>query len=345
MLNLRKRNLIWLLFISIVVSTMIGCGSNHGGGGNDPQNPPTNPDPPITACGKIIIKDGHSSGTVAAKRARTLLSVSNPLVQALYFGELEIVAYSYRPGQSIQAHFEEGGFVNPDWSYWVIMQSGTDAGRNNILKTGQLLDINAINRTNSVQYIPQEFIANVGAFSIDIFEVNVAQTGVVYDSKYYGPVTSPDQLYKEPTYSSTPLNQAMVNYPGGLLDSGTVSILFIRSDWFPNPVVVTKQAGVYVPVDGGTLTPTQQVILTNFKNGGTFRRIYNTFIIIPFDGPIGVNFNGTGSSQTYDTNISVTFDLANLLDPSSNFETTPYKVVYQGVNYIPFGLSVSMTKL
>lgn len=329
-----KLKVFWLAILAVMVFALAGCsgGSNHH----------DQPIPPPGVKGNVIIQDQRS--TLARNGA--VYSVSNNLVQALYFGELEIVAYNYRPGQSVQSHFIEGGFINPDWSYWVILQSGTDAGRNNVLKRYNSLDINAINNQNTVQTISQDFIDNVGAFNVDIFEVNVAQTGVIYDYTYYGPSLSENQFGKYPELATLPTHPAMVNYPGGLIDSGTVSILFVRSDWFQKPIVVTKQAGIYQPIAGGTLTDEQKRILTNFKNGGTDRRIYNTFIIVPFDGPIPVHFSGQGTSQTNDVNVTVSLNLTDLLDATTNLETTPYTVVYRGdSNYIPFGLSISIKRL
>ena len=70
-------------------------------------------------------------------------------IQGLYFGELEIVAYQYRPGASLQTgqHFGTNG--THDWSYWVVLQSGHDAAAPRSVRTSR-------RRTSNMRFTPSQ---------------------------------------------------------------------------------------------------------------------------------------------------------------------------------------------
>jgi len=251
---------------------------------------------------------------------------------AIYFGEIEAVAYNYRPGQSVQNSVSTGNFpdtdlypggTGADWSYWVIIQSGYTASRDNVVKVGSKLDVSAL---NPLPQAPSDaFQTSAGQFGVDFVEVYAGNVGAVYDGgagyQFYGKKTTGvdgaaggDPLYKITTdvvYTTTK-TQTTTKYPngaGGYTGSLTnVSFLFARNDWFPSATVVTMNAR-----DGTTHLQTvasaspaldataiasangknQQQILESLTSQGTNRRAYGTLIVVPiaqFNGPLTVKF-------------------------------------------------------
>ena len=78
---------------------------------------------------------------LAGPSSRLFSLVEDPVsseLKGVYFGELEIVAYDYRPGESVQANSSWGS--GSDWSYWVVVQSGHDAARDYVLPVGGSLE-------------------------------------------------------------------------------------------------------------------------------------------------------------------------------------------------------------
>jgi hypothetical protein len=290
-------------------------------------------------------------------------------VEGLYFGELEIVAYDHRPGESLQA---SGGFGNGntgDWSYWVALQSGHDAGRDNVLAVGQQIDFAAMNG-DYARPIEQAFVEGVGRFEVDFLEVYLYRTGVLSGGAYFGMNADLNGLSTHPlhkytqwsSYADTYCNPEFPAVPAGGQD---LNVFFARSDWFPKPTVVRMGQGPGGPVVASAtpaLTPDQTAKLTSLVSQATQRRFYQDLLIIPYAGPVVLDLtNGQTPPATNggqpgtlapsltsagnvvnarNVAVSVNFDLADILDDATDFQVP--RVVYKGdANHVPFGLTLS----
>jgi hypothetical protein len=151
-----------------------GCGG--GSGGNVP-----------TLAVKLV-----------SQARRALRAAERTAVQGLYFGELEIVAYDHRPGQSVQNN--PGFGAGTDWSYWVVLQSGHPSARDIVLQENGAIDIMALNGEYGRQEFGAAFQSQVGRFDIDFFEVNFHRTGVVANGGYYGMNANGNGLDKHPLH-------------------------------------------------------------------------------------------------------------------------------------------------
>lgn len=284
-----------------------------------------------------------------AQTAGRLTQALSSGVEGLYFGELEMVAYDYRPGAAVQAGQGFGFDQHPDWSYWVALQSGHDAGRDNVLEPGEQLDFATMNG-DFARSLEQEFVDDVGEFEIDFFEVYMYRTGVIHDGAYYGmnaENNGHDQhpLHKYPQWSTIDDTYCMPQFPGIPEHSQDVSVLFARSDWFPQAVVVnfhgnTGGADAYtVAASSIPLTQDQENLLTSLVGQGTRRRFYDNLVVIPFAGPKVVDLTAGTTGPTALT-VDVNFDLSDILDPATDLDIP--QVVFKGdASHVPFGLTVS----
>lgn len=307
----------------------------------------------------------HGGQALVVERASALSAL-----QGLYFGELEIVAYDHRPGEALQASGGFGRGTPGDWSYWIALQSGHDAGRDNVLQLGQQIDFTAMNG-DYARPIEQEFIDQVGRFELDFVEVYMMRTGVIHDGKYYGmnaDLNGLDRhpLHKYPQWSSIDDTFCLPEYPGVPAGGQDLNVFFARRDWFPAPVVVRMAAGAAGPVvESSTpaLTADQRQKIESLVSQGTQRRFYQDLLFVPYDGPVALDLaNGqtppplpdggtvaagpalTSAGSVVNAKnvaLSVNFDLADILAASTDFQTP--RVVYKGdANNVPFGLQLTL---
>lgn len=282
-------------------------------------------------------------------------------VEGLYFGELEIVAYDHRPGESVQTGTTSSGFTGSDWSHWVALANGYDEARDNVLSQNGALDFADFGDVSPP--LEQAFVESVGTFEIDFLEVYMYRTGVIANGAYYGhnaELNGLDQhpLHKYPQWSSIDDTYTQPQFPGfDGVDGQDVNVLFARNDWFPEALTVVLEQeesnGYSVKSSSRTLTADQKSKLESLAAQGTTRRFYHRLVIVPFsgiDGPVVVALNGQtpadGSAVTPDElNITVNFDLTNLLAPATDLDAEPPVVAYSGdANDVPFGLSVSFAE-
>lgn len=333
------------------------------------------------------------SRTLSAGGPRILDAAPPSRMQALYFENLEVVAHMSNPGGSVQMNNVSGGFTSASWSTWVILQSGHPEGSANLLKVGEQLDISKLN--GPYRSVPSlAFIQEAKAFSIDILEVWVYRAGVLYNNAFYGedaefqvPIGSGnagfgDRLYKYPELAGVKRVSTPTNYPGlppqsftGGVRTNSVSFLFVRDDWFSEPVTVLMDtASVEYPHDSPlisssskSLTPKQQQIITEFVRTGTSRRYYHNLVIVPFSqfhGPAMINFPDVSSFpiktigvrnrlvQVPDftvwadnTQITVNFDFSDAILYPLDWTQNQTNLTFKGdANDVPFGLSVSITQ-
>ena len=187
-------------------------------------------------------------------------------------------------------------------------------------------------------------------------EVNLYRTGVVMDGYYFGAnaeLNGLDQhpLHKYPAWSSFPDYFTSPVFPGvAIFDfdpDQSLSILFARDDWFPDPVLV--QFAGDQPLDSIErssipLSQEQNEKLESLVNEGTWRRFYGRMIVIPYEGPHMYNLS-TGAAPS----VNVEFDLSDVIDfsesslvPVSWQEPDSAELVYKAdAQGVPFGLTVS----
>lgn len=308
---------------------------------------------------------------LVSQARRAMSAAKRSAVQGLYFGELEIVAYDHRPGQSVQNN--PGFGAGTAWSYWVVLQSGHPSARDIVLQENGAIDILALNGEYGRQEFGAAFQSQVGRFDIDFFEVNFHRTGVVANGGYYGMNANGNGLDKHPLHrypalSGLPDFFTFPTYPGfstpQAAQGQSHSALFARRDWFPAPVLVEIERDVgpaVITSSSISLNAKQRGLLESLVSQGTRRRFYDQLIVVPFGGPAVVPLDGqssvdvnpqsssnpsdnTGSSLTKaSAEIRVSFDLSDVLDPSTDFGATPPSIVYKGdANHVPFGLAIEI---
>jgi hypothetical protein len=286
-------------------------------------------------------------------------------LEGLYFGELEIVAYDYRPGQAVQNHAPSSGFTSPNWSYWIALANGYDNSRDNVLASSGQLDFSEFG--DNAPDIEQPFIDSVGAFDIDFLEVYLYRTGLIQNGQYYGmnaDLNGLDKhpLHKYPQWATIPDTYTMPLFPGFPNGGQDVNVLFARNDWFPTALTVLidqntrKVASSSIP-----LTADQTAKIESLVGEGTTRRFYQNLVIVPFAGPISVGLTGqtlpdggiqgaAGGGTSASGNqflaenlqITVNFNLSDILDASTDLAATPPAIAYKGdANNVPFGLTVT----
>ena len=360
------KNVIFLVFIVTVISVLEGCGSGTGGSGAGTYG----------ALGASLQdKTFHNSHALIGSRAELATQELVSGFGGLYVGELEIVAYNYRPSAAIQTHASTGGFLGDDWSYWVLLQSGNAPGRNNVLQVGDHIQFDQMISTP----IEQPFSEDVGQFRVDFFEVYFSQTGTIYDNAYFGfqdsapPEVGGSFLYKYPQWSGIPISNSVAPTIPGITrsDQTSFNVIFARSDWFPNPVTIMFQEGTSggsVPVvssTSGSISNEQLDLIKKLVADGTSRRYYNNLIIVPYDKIQTVVFNADRLSSSTDEDpadmaqngqpVLVSSLTANrsylasaqaqvVFDLSDPLVGTPdnSSVVFKGdANNVPFGISLS----
>jgi hypothetical protein len=279
---------------------------------------------------------------------RTARSTFSP-VEGLYFGELEIVAYDYRPGETVQAGDGFGSSI--DWSYWLALPSGHDSARDNVLAPGEQVDFEAMSG-DFVRPIESSFVDTIGAFEFDILEVFIHRTGVIYDGAYYGMNAdgnglSMHPLHKYPAWATIDDTFCMPEYPGVVPGNQDINVMFVRDDWFSVPTQVRIGAGTGGPVVESASTPLdadQESLVLSLVTHGTQRRSYRDLLFIPYGSAVTADLTGgVGSSGSIagDVQVDVHFDLTDILAEDTDLSVP--RVVYAGdASNVPFGLEMAL---
>ncbi|MEQ1877610.1 MAG: hypothetical protein ABL958_13280 [Bdellovibrionia bacterium] len=280
----------------------------------------------------------------------------DPNIGGLYFGQLEIVAYNYRPGETVQRWEPNNGFSGTDWSYWVLLQSGYDQSSDIVLKPNDRLDMSSL----YVQLNPpvdEDFINEVGQFSIDFLEVSIYRPGLIYsDELYYnGIVSNPDSLYKYSEWSGVNKYQCypgiggFAGFPGhGMANDPTqrvsdFSIVFARDDWFPNPVLVYFDSRTTIGASSPALTADQSAKLISLVSQNTQRRNFEHFLIVPYSlVSVALSPNILGHGPQASAAAEVSFDFSILLEAGATFSGATSVIKFsRDANNIPFGTSLT----
>jgi hypothetical protein len=288
-------------------------------------------------------------------------SIPSSGFQAMYFGDLEVVAYEYNPGGTIQANANWGN-SDKDWSYWVVLQGGSTSSRNNIIEQGSVFDLSTLGSNSLPPGLA--FKQSSTQFSVDVYEVYIDQTAVLYSGELFGGNYGSNGLpfQKYPTLSENTVAPTVWPYYQVLGQQPTLNVWFVRDDWFPSPVLVTMTNRTTIGSSSVSLTAEQQTIITSLTSQGTGRRGYDELVIVPFSqfhGPFIVKFPealGAGQSRDIDepiasTNpmvwgdntlfkVNFTLDDSILVAPPSTSDNT---VTFNGDSHdVPYGVSVSL---
>lgn len=274
-------------------------------------------------------------------------------ISGMCFGELEIVAYQYSPGFASNSGVSGGFASGVDWAHYIVLQSGHPAARDIFLESGGIVDIAALNDTYDFS-LEDDFAANFDSFSIDFFEVCVFRSGIVIDDKYFGMSAKLSEsqehpLHNYPELTDIPTYYRETNISGFPSSNQSFSVFFSRSDWFPEPALVTlseDEDGVFHFLSSNiNLTDTQKEYLESLATNGTYRRFYGNLVIVPYDGP--VKFAVTGDGEGMENPVAqVKFNFDNLLSDETyeDFADDQFidadTIYYKLVNDIPFGLSI-----
>ena len=356
--------------IPLALVLAAGCGSG------DADSSSVADQSPLTA----LLRDASTSSSAAR------MTPPDPAgLEGLYFGELELVAYDYRPGETIQALDPASGFhgasgVAPgDWSVWLPLPSGTEEARNYVLQRGQSLNFGELLADENRRVLPDDFTAAVSAFDIDVFEVFLYRTGVVYDNAFYGSTAGPGSLdgtqtalYRYPRWDGIAEHPVLAEFPSATAGASSAaeaaSILFVRDDWFATPVTIDLDPDFYaadrVVATSRTLSTAERGTIDSLLLHGTTRRQPLRLFVVPFDGPVSVDLTppaadtdatGTpggltpvvaGSSiSAANLRIAVDFDLGALLADGTSFDTSggvqPELLYAADSRGIPMGLNLS----
>ena len=270
-------------------------------------------------------------------------------VEGLYFGELEIVAYDFRPGETVQAG--EGFGWGTDWSYWLALPSGHDAARDNVLAPGEQVDFEAMTG-DFARPIESSFVDTIGAFEFDILEVFLHRTGVIYDGAYYGMNAdgnglSMHPLHKYPAWATIDDTFCMPEYPGVAPGNQDINVMFVRDDWFSVPTQVRIGAGTSGLVVESASTPLdadQESLVLSLVTQGTQRRSYRDLLFLPYGSAVTADLTGgvaSSGSIAGDVQVDVNFDLTDILAADTDLSVP--RVVYAGdASNVPFGLEMAL---
>lgn len=281
-------------------------------------------------------------------------------IEALYLGELEIVAYDHRPGESLQNNSVTGrfGFTGKDWSYFTILPSGLPEARDIALFRSGAININDFlehqyaDKPNN--YFSEEYLDAEIPFNVDVLEVYMYRTGVVKDGKYFGQngdFNGHDKhpMHKYANFSSIPNHYARTIWPGINKHSQDISIMFVRSSIIYSPLqITTKRENGELVIDQADriVEQREEDFIKSLINQGTSRRSYAYVNIIPYIGAIEWDFSGNDVPD-----ITVKIDMDKIVDINqtdfTEIENTPSgqwngEMFYLGdLNDIPFGLELS----
>lgn len=344
-----------ILVVATVFVGMVGCEALFG--------PETGEDTGDGASSLMtrFVEQGASSSVQSSRYAQASpeddTQNASQAIDALYFGELEIVAYHHRPGEEIQTDNFSMSDDNNDWSHLVPLQSGHFDARDILLQESGSVDFAEFDDGRSSRP-SSEYVEEVGDFDIDLFEVNVYRTGVIIDDEYFGQNAENDGLERHPMHrypdlDGIPDHYAPTRFAGFPESDQTTNVIFARDDWFPKPVLVQLEE---VDRDDGmrdyevvwssdALTDEQNDLLVSMAEGGTHRRFYTNLVIIPYEGPKTIDLSA-GEELT----VEVGFEFQDVVDlEKTSFEEIRdddggfgAELFYTAdEDYVPFGLTVS----
>lgn len=323
----------------------------------------------LTSCfssGKSDSESTSSYGILNASiidaqkgRDSRLSTSGDPKLGGIYFGELEIVGYSYRPGKKIQAWDKQNAFEGADWSYWLLLHGGHEAARNNVLRPGEELDLNSLNGDYGSRP-SDEFVKAVGKFSLDFLGVSIYRPGIIYDNAFYGSgvITNSNPLYKYPDFSTLPQYLAanpgiggFAGFPGHGDPSDATqrinifSIFFARDDWFPEPFLVTFDGNRQLEHSTIALNANQVSILSSFASQNPQRiSLYNHYVFVPYKlRRIGLHRNSLKENGVSPSSRAlISFELSDVIEVGASFSGDTSMIKFKrDANNVPLGIKLA----
>jgi hypothetical protein len=358
-----------------------------------------------TACKKDPKRD-ILSGKIEVKfvtpASRSVTNQSEE-ISALYFNGLNIVAYQNSPGYGSDGYpfmsYESSG--NGDWAHYVVMNEysvlddttyawGANDPRDIVMLNGGVVDIQAMNRTPYV--LNDYYKSRYDDFRVDFLEISTYLPGIFFNNVFYGEFLE----YPYPEYLAAKKAHLLTKYPQlgdfsiykwitsigteikfrpvleGMddLSGNEFSVLFARSDWFPEPVLVGLTLDEDNVDEWGAnkmkfyssskpLSSFQKETLLSLINDTRFiggvRRGY-TYAVVPYSGPVKLALY-EDSEGLKNPEFKVSFDFTNILTAETyNTIVNGGAFIYTGgvwgipgtvftfaaKNSIPFGISASV---
>lgn len=361
---------VYSFIVMLIISGFISCG------GGSSSSDTSDKDRRI----HMQFTEGSTASQTAGYNKISKAPEITPNVEGLYFTSLEIVAYQYSPGYQ-----DTGGYTtmygetntSTDWAVYRVLKRA--ATWDVIVQSDATLDINKLNADTEGETFPvnldDHYYATFNSFRMDFIEVSCRRPGLIVDNKYYGACAVPVNLIT-PENNILKMVPAFVNYEQKLTAAWLdiipdtvdyINILFARSDWFPIPLTVKMNHETHKVIFDSTfsLTAEQTARLESLTtNGSKEGKRYENFLIIPYDGPVVMTFDGIDNGgQTNLTKVmrnplvTVKFDLSwdTLLTTQSKLDyadadpflrtTQPNRgFTFALNNNIPFGLSLSVAE-
>ena len=369
------------LFMILVFGLLL-CGCDNGDNGNTGNNNGNTGN--NFQMGKIGTK------FVAPMTANMSISRSvinqNEEISGMYFGLLDIVAYQYSPGFT---DIDWGGTWNgsqygspqPDWAHYSILADMHAEARDIVLLNGSVVDLAALNPSPFL--LEDHFKENFNDFSIDFLEVNISSPAVFFKNILYGMnwagneeweaefITELHSKYPDLNDFSIynfgfPYYAILEGFPE--IDIG-FSIVFARSDWFPEPVSVRLSGwGGYGSDEPYTyewsskpLTDHQKKLIEGLASNPRASWGRRSHIIIPYsymysfgvNGPVKLAVKEDGEGMK-NPEFNISFDFKQLLTDETynniisegswaqSTDGSNPAFTYKSTNGIPFGLIVNV---
>ncbi|MBW0433588.1 hypothetical protein HGB47_08160 [Leptospira yasudae] len=333
---------------------------------------------------------GSSNGLTSSQLSTNLGfgagEICNENVQGLYILYMDAIAFDYRPGQetqeSMSSGFEMFAITNKptDWSHWWLIPPPGYTARNYYSESYNK-SINNVIKIDEV--IKPEFyqlgsISGKRDFEIDAFSLTINAPGLVYNNEYFGTLWGPDSksidgkhpLNKYPQWANSPTHVTAIVFPGfhylmdepghTFFNDNSISVIYIRKDILTAPVQIqiTEEAytdpGKYLSV-GYTSRPLSKTENDFFLSmlRQSYPILYHMqYILIPFDGPITIGFDGqTDEKQKRflwnETEVQIGFDLSNIIheDSQISYSLNSSIIKIRGdANNVPFGMNMKFVR-
>jgi len=300
-------------------------------------------------------------------------------ISGLFIQSMHITLFQHKPG--IVSSYDVR-----DWVEYRLINNTVRPNRwNHVLRNGETLDLIEMNGGETVQ----EQIFFLDSITADFIELNLSpgSLGIIFNDEFWAydtlayynrhfgvdPIES--SLHRYPDLANIPYHNlgewdytVMANAQWGeeprmkienvpLVASS--SIVFARSDWFPEPTYVIFEYVVNEIEDklekhlydsSIVLSDWQINLLSSLIDHlHTNISIHKGFMLIPYDGPLVWSINGLGQGVS-NPEFSFSFDFTNLLTEETyesiiNDDPEDVQIVYRLINNIPYGLNFTFKDL
>ena len=292
----------------------------------------------------------------------------NEDIGGMHFALLDIVAHQYSPGFTDTGI--NGDYINRvinNWAHYIILDDRFPEARNIVLfNDGSEINLAALSHYQFS--ISEHFRNTYDNFSVDFMEINVSFPGVFFRNTFFGGLNTQEEAYLRANYPTLsnfslydfgfPFYPNMEGFPD--IDVG-FSIVFARSDWFPQPVFVRLSGWSYPETysfewSSRPLTEHQKRLVEGIASNPNAAWGRRSHIIIPYGNPVRLAVN-EGATGMRNPEFRISFDFTQLLsDETYNniisggaWNQAPGSpnpaFTFKASQGIPFGLSVFVADL